>query len=124
MKNAINWFEIPAKDLERAKSFYEKVLDAKMETVTMEDMGQTMVFFPSDWENGVGGSLVAGPGFEPSDKGSTVYLNGGDDLASPLARVENAGGKVVLPKTQIGEHGFIAQFIDTEGNKVAFHSNK
>ncbi len=123
MKNALNWFEIPAKDLERAKSFYEEVLDAKMETMTMEDMGQTMAFFPSDWENGVGGGLVAGPGFEPSDKGSTIYLNGGDDLATPLSRVEKAGGKVILPKTSIGEHGFMAQFLDTEGNRVAFHSN-
>ncbi len=123
MKNAINWFEIPAKDLDRAKSFYEEVLDAKMETVNMEEQGMTMAFFPSDMEKGVGGAIAQGPGLEPNDKGSMVYLNGGEDLAVPLARVENAGGTVTIPKTSIGEHGFFAQFLDSEGNRVAFHSN-
>ncbi len=122
MKNAINWFEIPAKDFERAKSFYEQVTDATFETVEMEDMGMTMAFFPADWENGTGGSIVFGPGNEPSEKGLLIYLNGGDDLAAPLSRVEKAGGKVIVPKTSLGEYGFMGQFIDTEGNRVAFHS--
>ena len=122
MKSAINWFEIPVTDFERAKSFYEKVLDAKMETMSMEEMGMTMAFFPADWENGTGGGIAFGPGYEPSSNGALVYLNGGDDLAIPLARVEGAGGKVVLPKTSIGENGFMAHFVDSEGNKVAFHS--
>lgn len=122
MKNAINWFEIPAKDFNRAKSFYEEVLDAKLDTQTMEDMGMTMAFFPADWENGIGGGIAFGPGYEPSDKGAVVYLNGGDDLSDPLSRVAQAGGTVVLPKTSLGDHGFMAQFIDSEGNRVAFHS--
>lgn len=55
--------------------------------------------------------------------GTTVYLDGGDDLSLHLGRIESAGGKVILPKTAIGENrGFIALFIDTEGNKVGFHS--
>jgi hypothetical protein len=55
--------------------------------------------------------------------GTTVYLDGGNDLSVPFSRVENAGGKVILPKTAIGENrGFIALFIDTEGNKVGLHS--
>ena len=122
MKNAINWFEIPAKDLDRAKSFYEVVLDAKLETMAMEDMGITMAFFPADWENGIGGGIAFGPGYEPTDKGSLVYLNGGDDLSSPLSRVEKAGGKIIVPKTSLGPNGFMAQFMDSEGNRVAFHS--
>ncbi len=122
MKNAINWFEIPVKDFERAKTFYETVLESKMDTMTMEEMGMTMAFFPADWENGIGGGIAFGPGFEPSDKGALVYLNGGEDLSAPLARVEKAGGKVILPKTSIGDHGFMGHFIDTEGNRVAFHS--
>ena len=123
MKNAINWFEIPAKDFERAKTFYENVLDATFETMAMKDMGVTMAFFPADWEKGIGGGIAHGPGYEPTDNGSLIYLNGGDDLSTPLSRVESAGGKVIIPKTSIGEHGFMAQFIDSEGNKVAFHSN-
>lgn len=122
MKNAINWFEIPAKDFERAKSFYEVIFDAKLETMSMEEMGMTMAFFPADWENGVGGGIAFGPGYEPSDKGTIVYLNVGDDLSTSLAKVESAGGKIILPKTSLGPNGFMAQFIDTEGNRVAFHS--
>ena len=84
-----------------------------------------MGLFPFDMENGgIGGGIVEGPGYEPSQVGSLIYLNGGDDLAEPLSRVEKAGGKIVLPKTSLGPNGFMAQFIDTEGNKVALHSMK
>ncbi len=120
MTNAINWFEIPVTDFTRAKTFYEALFDAQLET--MEAMGMTMAFLPADLQNGIGGGLVKGDGFEPSTKGSLVYLNGGDDLNIPLARVEAAGGQIVLPKTPIGENGFMAYFIDTEGNKVGLHS--
>ncbi len=122
MKNAINWFEIPVKDLNRAKAFYEEVMDAKMEP--MEAMGMKSAFFPADMQNGIGGSIVESKEHQPADKGTLVYLNGGDDLSVPLAKVEKAGGKVVLPKTSIGPNGYMAHFIDSEGNKVAFHSMK
>ena len=122
MKNAINWFEIPVKNFESSKTFYETILDTQLDIVEMKEMGSLMGFFPSDMENGVGGSIISGPGYEPSQKGSLVYLNGGDDLTASLDRVEQAGGTVIVPKTSIGEHGFIAQFIDPEGNKVALHS--
>jgi predicted enzyme related to lactoylglutathione lyase len=124
MKNALNWFEIPALNFERAKAFYEAILDSTFETMSMESMGMTMAFFPSDWENGVGGGVCTGPGCEPSDKGTIVYLNAGEDLSDALGRVEAAGGKVILPKTSLGDNGFMAMFIDTEGNRVGFHSNK
>jgi predicted enzyme related to lactoylglutathione lyase len=71
---------------------------------------------------GVGGGLVQGDGYVPTAQGINVYLNGGDDLNSVLRKVEAAGGKVVLPKTSIGENGFMAFFLDTEGNKVGLHS--
>ncbi|TDW96191.1 VOC family protein [Dinghuibacter silviterrae] len=121
MANAINWFEIPAKDFARAKSFYETVLGVEI----MEMPHPTMKYgmFPADMASGqVGGGLAQAEGYEPSATGTLVYLNGGDDLSVPLARVEAAGGKVVLPKTSIGENGFMAHFIDSEGNRVAFHS--
>lgn len=122
MKSAIDWFEIPVLDFERAKTFYETLFGAKFETMEKEEMGMIMAFFPADWENGTGGGLAFGPGHEPSDKGTLVYLNGGEDLSTPLAKVEKAGGKVIVPKTSLGPNGFMAQFIDTEGNRVAFHS--
>jgi predicted enzyme related to lactoylglutathione lyase len=119
MSNAINWFEIPAADFNRAVKFYSEVLGAELQTMKM---GETdMAFFPSK-DKGVGGCVTHGNGQQPNAQGSTVYLNGGEDLSVPLSKVEKAGGSVVLPKTSIGENGFFAVFMDTEGNKVAFHS--
>ncbi|MFM9943800.1 MAG: VOC family protein [Bacteroidia bacterium] len=123
MTNSINWFEIPVTDFARAKKFYEALFDAQLET--MEAMGMTMAFLPADLQNGgIGGGIVKGEGYEPSTIGSLVYLNGGDDLDVPLARVEPAGGQIVLQKMAIGENGFMAYFIDTEGNKIGLHSMK
>lgn len=125
MKNAINWFEIPVQDFERAQSFYEHLFSATLTPQETDDSGCKMAFLPADLENeGIGGAIISGPGYEPSETGALIYLNGGDDLSTPLARVEPAGGKVVMPKTSIGPHGFMAQFIDTEGNKLALHSQQ
>jgi hypothetical protein len=119
MANAINWFELPANNFARAKEFYGKVLDAELQEMEMN--GSQMAFFPSD-QQGVGGCIIAGNGSTPQADGSLIYLNGGDDLNTPLSRVEAAGGKVIMPKTNIGENGNIAMFMDSEGNRVAFHS--
>jgi predicted enzyme related to lactoylglutathione lyase len=109
MANALNWFEIPAKNFERAKAFYETVL--AVEIHVMPHPTNQYGVFPADMGSGqVGGGLVAGEGYEPSAKGSIIYLNGGENLASPLARVEAAGGKIVLSKTSIGGNGFMAHF--------------
>ncbi len=120
MANMINWFEIPAIDFDRAVKFYAAILGAEFrkETILNYDMG----FFPGE-RGFVSGAVVHGEGYIPSDKGTLVYLNGGDDLSGVLAKVEKAGGKVVVPKTKItDEYGFFALFLDTEGNKVALHS--
>jgi uncharacterized protein len=122
MKNAINWFEIPVKNFDSAKKFYETILGAAMQQ--MEAMGMKSAFFPADLQNGIGGCIIEGEGYEPSAKGALVYLNGGEDLSVPLSKVEAAGGKIILPKTAIGPNGFMAHFTDTEGNKVGFHSRK
>ena len=124
MKNAINWFEIPVKNFDRAKKFYETIMGAEINVMPPNPkMPMRYGMLPFDMKNGgIGGGIVEGEGYEPSQKGSTVYLNGGDDLSKPLAKVEKAGGKIVMPKTAIGENGHMAMFIDTEGNKVAFHS--
>ena len=122
MAHAINWFEIPAKNFERAKAFYEQVLNIQM-IVPFDGMKYAM--FPADMQQGeIGGGLLEEEGYEPSQQGPLGYLNGGDDLSVPLAKVEVAGGKIIMPKTSIGSNGFMARFIDTEGNRVAFHSMK
>ena len=123
MANAINWFEIPVKNFNKAKTFYETILGATMQP--MEAMGMKSAFFPADMENGsIGGCIIEGQGYEPTTKGSLIYLNGGEDLSVVLSRVEKAGGKITLPKMAIGQNGFMAHFEDTEGNKVGLHSMK
>lgn len=124
MANALNWFEIPVTDFQRAKKFYAAVIGSDLYEMQMGD--QLMGFFPMGEDNkGVGGAIVQGPGNEPGDKGTLVYLNAGEDLSAALDRVEPAGGKIVMPKTLITEEiGYFALFMDTEGNRVAFHSPK
>lgn len=118
--HAISWFEIPVNDFERARAFYEAVLGRPVQTMTMGP--STMGFLSSDPDT-VGGAIVHGDGTAPSQSGTLVYLNGGDDLSGVLARVEPAGGQVAVPKTEIGNgFGFFAHFIDTEGNRVGLHS--
>lgn len=119
MANAISWFELPSNNFQRAVKFYGEVLDVELQPMDMP--GAKMAFFPTT-DNGVGGCVISTEGHAPSMEGSLVYLNGGDDLAKPLSRVEAAGGKVITPKTSIGENGHFAVFSDTEGNRVAFHS--
>lgn len=119
MENRVVWFDIPVTDLARAKAFYEKVFDVQMIDNNMGDHKMTM--FPFE-PHVASGALVQGPDYTPSKEGTVIYLNGGDDLAVPLSRVEEAGGTVLQDKTSIGEYGFIAYFFDTEGNKIALHS--
>lgn len=121
--NALNWFEIPAVDIKRARSFYEKVFNVELQEMVMGDM--IMAAFPSDMSGKVSGALVQSSMHKPSMDGVVIYLNGNPDLAVPLSKVEVAGGQVLMPKTKVtDEIGYIAFFQDTEGNKVAFHSGK
>ncbi|WP_298894340.1 VOC family protein [uncultured Psychroserpens sp.] len=123
MKNAVNWFEIPVKDYDRAKQFYATVMGSKITDLPMpEDNMKYGVFEYDEDNNGVGGAIIEGEGQNPTTDGATIYLNGGENLDIALNKVEANGGKIMMPKTDIGQFGFIAQFLDTEGNRVALHS--
>ena len=121
--NAISWFEIPATDLNRAQKFYETIFDMQMIPLDLPNIKMRM--FPiTDMQNGVGGALCDSGGFHkpsPSD-GPLIYLNANPDVQIVLSKVEAAGGKIIVPKTEISEYGFMAVFMDTEGNRIAFHS--
>ncbi|UCF69495.1 MAG: VOC family protein [Acidobacteriota bacterium] len=119
--SALNWFEIPVSDFERAYGFYSKIFDFDMPT---HQMGPVMMgFLLHEQGKGVGGAICKGDGYEPSESGTLVYLNGGKDLSTVLDRVEGAGGKVLQAKTQITpELGYYGIFKDTEGNRLALHS--
>ena len=121
MANAINWFEIPAANFDRAKTFYSTIFEAEMPVQEMQ--GTQMAFFPVEGQGNVGGAVCFGEFYKPSAEGTLTYLNGGNDLSEVLNRIEDAGGEVVMPKTQITEEiGYMAMFMDTEGNRVALHS--
>lgn len=121
--NALNWFEIATNDLARAQKFYEEVFRIKMEAMDLDQLQMRM--FPGEGANGkVGGAIVKSAMHKPSEEGTLVYLNANPDLADALGRVEQHGGKVLMPKTHISDHiGYMAFFMDTEGNAVAMHSN-
>jgi predicted enzyme related to lactoylglutathione lyase len=122
MKNVINWFEIPAQDLGRAQRFYETMLCVALKPETFA--GMAMALFPyeqGEGGRGVGGALVKDARFRPSADGAVVYLDAGAGLDGCLQRAQAAGGKVVLPRTDIGAPGFIAMIVDTEGNRVGLH---
>ncbi len=120
MKNMINWFEIPVLNFSRAKIFYKGILDIEIEEIQMQS--DMFGFFPYDGTN-VSGAIVQGVEYKPSTEGSTIYLNGGDDLQIILDRIAESNCSIIVPKTQVSEEiGYIAIFIDTEGNKIALHS--
>jgi uncharacterized protein len=120
-ENAINWFEIPVSDFSRAKKFYSAVFAKDVQEMAWN--GMKLGFLPAT-EGAVTGAIIEGANYKPSQSGTLVYLNAGKNLEGALKRVSDAGGKVVLPKTDIGEYGYIARFVDTEGNLVALHTPK
>lgn len=118
LKDYVTWFEIPAYNMMRAKAFYDQVYGIVMDTAQVGDFA--MAYFPT--EGGIGGAVVQGPGCLPNDTGALLYLNAGHSLDQMLGRVEQAGGRVVMGRTFIGEGaGWFALIIDTEGNRLALH---
>ncbi len=123
--NSLNWFEIPARDISRAQKFYETIFQIKM-TPMPEMHGMKMTGFPSETGNGKAtGALVQGPDHTPSMDGVIIYLNADPNIQKVMDRVESAGGKVLMPRTDLGKDiGCISMFTDTEGNRVAAHAQQ
>ena len=118
--NPVGWFEIPTTDLNRAKRFYEAVLDVELTPATVEQV--EMAWFPSV-EDGIGasGTLIKSEGYTPSHDGILIYFTA-PDIEGTLAKVNANGGKTLTPKTSVGEYGFYAFFEDSEGNRLGLHS--
>lgn len=120
MKNAVNWFEIAVTDIERAKEFYSAVFKCEFQYVEMPET--KMYMFLGDGEkHGAMGCIFKSDNVEPSVSGTTVYFDT-ENCDDEVNRVESNGGKVIFPKTSIGDFGFIAQVMDTEGNRIGIHS--
>jgi uncharacterized protein len=121
--NAINWFEIPVTDFDRAHHFYQDMLGIEMPANAAN--GYKMGYFPSLIAGKVNGAICFGEGYIPSGAGSLLYLNAGPDLSIALNKVHDLGGRILVPKTMIDENnGFYAFIVDTEGNRIALHSDK
>jgi predicted enzyme related to lactoylglutathione lyase len=120
--NALNWFEIPVTDMARAKHFYQVVFGIHMEDTDMPGMQMSM--FPYEMNSGkLSGALVKSDYHRPSKDGVIIYLNANPDMKEILERIEAEHGEVIMGKTQITpEIGYMAFFIDTEGNRIALHS--
>jgi len=122
----VGWFEIPVSNMERAKKFYEKVFDIKIQ---IEQFGETVMGwfpFPEDQEaGGAGGSLVQNEQFyKPMANGTLVYFSS-PEITFELRKVEEAGGVVLQEKTLIREDiGYMALVLDSEGNRIALHSRE
>jgi predicted enzyme related to lactoylglutathione lyase len=119
MRNTLSWFELFVSDMPRAKAFYEQLLATQLKAEQFN--GEPNAIFAAE---GLKGALVKREGRKPSPEGALVYLDCTGTLDAVLGRVAKAGGKVVVPKTDIGDPGFIAVIADTEGNAVGLHSQR
>ena len=120
MHNALNWFEIPVRDLDRAQAFYETLLGAPLRR---EPMGpQTLAVFPYA-EGTVGGALLHGPDAPAPGGGTLVYLNVNPSLDAALARARDAGAEVVQPRVDLPDGmGAFVHVLDSEGNRIGLHA--
>jgi len=124
--NMVGWFEIPVVNMQRAKKFYEKVFDIKVQVQDFE--GTKMGWFPFSEDpeaKGAPGSLVQNEKYyKPSSNGTLVYFSS-PDITFELSKVEEAGGVILQEKTMIKEDiGYMALFLDSEGNRIALHSKE
>jgi predicted enzyme related to lactoylglutathione lyase len=118
--NAINWFEIPVENMERAVRFYEALVGHALKRENFMDVPHA-IFKSSKDDDGVGGALIQQRGRKPGGEGTLVYLHS-SDIDGALRRALEVGGSVSQPKTSIGPMGFVAQVKDTEGNLVGLHT--
>jgi len=119
----IAWFEIPVADMNRAQKFYESILDV---SISVNNFGEFVIgMLPDNQTIGqASGALVLNDNYVPSETHGTLVYFACDDAATILSKVDKAGGQVLQPKTEIGEgHGFMGLLKDTEGNRIAVHSN-
>jgi predicted enzyme related to lactoylglutathione lyase len=125
--NILTWFEIPVLDTERAKKFYEDILDITMTTRTFPETNEDLTFFPYDPDviqatsGRVTGVLTKSGKAKPSEYGTMVYINASPELQIVLDKVSTAGGKIIVPRTKMNA-GFIAVISDTEGNRIGLHA--
>lgn len=127
--NVLTWFEIPVLNTERAKKFYETIFDIVMKTKVFEETNEELTFFPFDpnvkqaLSGRVTGVLSKSKDRVPTEKGIFVYLNASPTIQTVIDKVEKAGGKVLVPKTE-APFGLFSIIMDSEGNRIGLHAGK
>ncbi len=119
VRSALTWFEIPVADFDRARRFYETILETTIPEHAFQ--GSRIAVFPYE-QGGAGGCLDAGSPSKPGDRGVVIYLDVRGRLDRTLQLVASAGGRIASPKAELPNIGFVAQIIDSEGNRVGLHS--
>ena len=116
----VHWFEIPATDFERAVAFYRAAFHVELKVEVF--MGSNMATFDRG-EGACSGCIMQSTELQPGSSGSRIYLDGGPDMNALLARIEPAGGKILLPRTSLPDgNGDFALFADTEGNTIGLYT--
>ncbi len=118
--STITWFEIPVRDIHRAVTFYTTVLTIDLQVTNMR--GVPHALFPVS--GGVSGALTQRRDVKPAENGTRIYLHVDGDINDALSKVERAGGRVLTPKTSLGDEGFYGVLRDSEGNAVGLHSTR
>ncbi|MBA2612811.1 MAG: VOC family protein [Bacteroidetes bacterium] len=121
--HSINWFEIPALNLERAFNFYNIVLGGHVRKGTFGNGDLVLFDVPFSTGEAVGGAIVVRPDLKPTTEGPVIYINTFDNIDECINRVSVAGGKVIVDKIDLGKFGYSAIIIDSEGNKIGLHQN-
>lgn len=119
-RNVVGWFEIYVQDIDRAKAFYQNTFQVTLER--LESPGMELWAFPMQPDNaGCAGALVKMNGKDSGVGGTIVYFSCADCAVEASRAVQN-GGKIQKEKMSIGQYGFIALALDTEGNMIGLHS--
>lgn len=114
--NPVSYVEIPVTDLPRAIRFYEAVFGYDLEQQVVD--GHPMALFPAHDGKGITGALATGDSYTPGEAGARIYFHT-NDIDATLARVVQHGGRILYPKKAVGEWGHVAEFADSEGNRIA-----
>ncbi|WP_228409835.1 VOC family protein [Chryseobacterium sp. T16E-39] len=118
--NPAIYFEIPVHNVERAEKFYSSVFNFKFEKEIIDDYEMSLFPF-EEKSNGITGALAKGDVYKPSKEGVIIYFKT-SDIDHTLQKVLQNGGQILYPKTLNEKHGFaIAEFEDSEGNRIALH---
>ena len=117
--NPVVYFEIPVSDIERAIKFYKAVFNFDFEKVIIDN--NEMALFPfAENNSGISGALAKGQIYKPTKDGAVIYFNT-ENIERTLKSATEHGGHILYPKTSIGDLGFVGEFEDCEGNRIALH---